>query len=69
MGSLLFSGRYFRNEEALERFEKQLFRDVQQLIRYKDGYQRVRPQEDAVINSFEQRIQDRCDVLSVLGRR
>ena len=54
---------------ARDQVEKQLFKEVQRLIHYIEGRKKVtRDHGNPIVQSYEEMIKERCDVLSNLAR-
>lgn len=59
-----------RSASAKDQLEKQLFKDVQRLIRYIGARKHVSSSHDqTILQSYEQMIKERCDALSNIARR
>lgn len=53
-----------------DQLEKQLFKDVQKLIRYLEARKAANNERDSIVlESYERMIQERCDALSNIARR
>ncbi|WP_020406941.1 hypothetical protein [Hahella ganghwensis] len=58
-----------RDETSRERLEKQLFKDVQRLIRYLDSRKQLSSIESNLTADYERMILERCEVLGEISRR
>ncbi|OZG71867.1 hypothetical protein BTA51_17820 [Hahella sp. CCB-MM4] len=58
-----------RDETSRERLEKQLFRDVQRLIRYLDSRKQLSSVDSSLMADYERMILERCEVLGEISRR
>lgn len=59
-----------RSSGGKGQLEKQLFKDVQKLIRYIEARKHVSSDHDELIlQSYERMVQERCDALSNIARR
>jgi hypothetical protein len=67
---MTFSFNLSRSADAMNQLEKQLFRDVQKLIRYIDARKNISSHHDQIIiESYERMVQERCDALGNIARR
>ncbi len=58
-----------RDETSRERLEKQLFKDVQRLIRYLDSRKQLSSVDSNLTADYERMILERCEVLGEISRR
>ncbi|AZZ93895.1 hypothetical protein EUZ85_25515 [Hahella sp. KA22] len=56
------------NASSKDQLERQLFRDVQRLIRYLDSRKSCGSSNPAMVESYERMILERCDVLGQISR-
>ncbi len=61
--------RLAKDDASRDRLEKQLFKDVQRLIRYLDSRKQIASMDSGLTAFYEQMILERCEVLGEISRR
>ena len=69
MATTYSPSRLSKDEASRERLEKQLFKDVQRLIRYLDSRKQISSPDTGLTAFYEQMILERCEVLGEISRR